>query len=46
MIKGLRRGPAAHYFARKLPQSLDKLLRKMDEYIIEDNDFSQRREEA
>jgi hypothetical protein len=46
MIKGLRPGPAAQYFARKPPQTLDKLLQKMDEYIRADNDFRQRREEA
>jgi hypothetical protein len=46
MIKGLRLGPTAQYFARKLPQTLEKLLRKIDEYIRDDNDFRQRREEA
>jgi hypothetical protein len=46
MIKGLRLGPTAQYFARKPPQTLDKLLQKMDEYIWADNDFCQRREEA
>jgi hypothetical protein len=46
MIKGLRPGPTAQYFARKLPQTLEKLLQKMDEYIWADNDFRQRREEA
>jgi hypothetical protein len=46
MIKGLRPGPMAQYFARKLPQTLEKLLQKMDEYIHADNDFRQRREEA
>jgi hypothetical protein len=46
MIKGLRPGPTAQYFARKPPQTLEKLLQKMDEYIIDDNDFRQRREEA
>jgi hypothetical protein len=46
MIKGLRPGPTAQYFARKPPQTLDKLLQKMDEYIRVDNDFRQRREEA
>jgi hypothetical protein len=46
MIKGLRSGPTAQYFARKPPQTLDKLLHKMDEYIRADNDFRQRREEA
>jgi hypothetical protein len=33
MIKGLRPGPIAQYFARKPPQTLEKLLQKMDEYI-------------
>jgi hypothetical protein len=46
MIKGLRPGPMAQYFARKPPQTLEKLLQKMDEYIRVDNDFHQRREEA
>jgi hypothetical protein len=46
MIKGLRLGPIAQYFARKPPQTLEKLLQKMDEYIQPDNDFRQRREEA
>jgi hypothetical protein len=46
MIKGLRPGPTAQYFARKPPQTLEKLLHKMDEYIRADNDFHQRREEA
>jgi hypothetical protein len=46
MIKGLRQGPTAQYFARKPPQTLEKLLQKMDEYIRADNDFRQRREEA
>jgi hypothetical protein len=46
MIKGLRPGPTAQYFARKPPQTLEKLLQKMDEYIRTDNDFWQRREEA
>jgi hypothetical protein len=45
-IKGLRPGPAAQYFARKPPQTLEKLLQKMDEYIRAENDFRQRREEA
>jgi hypothetical protein len=45
MVKGLRPGPAAQYFARKPPHSLEKLLQKMDEYIRADNDFCQRREE-
>jgi hypothetical protein len=39
MIKGLRSGPAVQYFARKPPQTLAKLLQKMDEYIRADNDF-------
>jgi hypothetical protein len=46
MIKGLRPGPTTQYFARKPPQTLEKLLQKMDEYIRTDNDFQQRREEA
>jgi hypothetical protein len=46
MIKGLQPGPTAQYFARKPPQTLEKLLQKMDEYIRADNDFRQRREEA
>jgi hypothetical protein len=46
MIKGLWPGPAAQYFARKPPQTLEKLLQKMDEYIRAGNDFRQRREEA
>jgi hypothetical protein len=46
MIKGLRLGPTAQYFARKPPQTLEKLLQKMDEYIRANNDFRQRREEA
>jgi hypothetical protein len=46
MIKGLRSRPTAQYFARKPPQTLEKLLQKMDEYIRADNDFRQRREEA
>jgi hypothetical protein len=46
MIKGLRPGPMAQYFARKAPQNLEKLLQKMDEYIPADNDFCQRREET
>jgi hypothetical protein len=46
MIKGLRPGPMAQYFARKPPQTLEKLLQMMDEYIRADNDFCQRREEA
>jgi hypothetical protein len=46
MIKGLRPGPTAQYFARKPLQTLEKLLQKTDEYIRADNDFHQRREEA
>jgi hypothetical protein len=46
MIKGLRPGPTAQYFARKPPQTLEKLLQKMDEYIRANNDFPQRREEV
>jgi hypothetical protein len=46
MIEGLRPGPIAQYFAIKPPQTLKKLLQKMDEYIRGDNDFRQRREEA
>jgi hypothetical protein len=46
MIKGLRPRPTAQYFVRKPPQTLEKLLQKMDEYIRADNDFRQRREEA
>jgi hypothetical protein len=46
MVKGLRLGPTAQYFARKPPQTLEKLLQMMDEYIPADNDFRQRREEA
>jgi hypothetical protein len=46
MIKGLRPGLTTQYFARKPPQTLEKLLQKMDEYIRADNDFRQRREEA
>jgi hypothetical protein len=45
-IKGLWPGPTTQYFARKPPQTLEKLLQKMDEYIRADNDFRQRREEA
>jgi hypothetical protein len=30
MIKGLRLGPTTQYFARKPPQTLEKLLQKMD----------------
>jgi hypothetical protein len=46
MINGLRPGPTAQYFARKPPQTLEKLLQKMDEYIRADNVFRQKREEA
>jgi hypothetical protein len=46
MIKGLRLRPTTQYFSRKPPQTLEKLLQKMDEYIRADNDFCQRREEA
>jgi hypothetical protein len=46
MIKGLRPGPTTQYFAMKPPQTLEKLLQKMVEYIRADNDFQQRREEA
>jgi hypothetical protein len=46
MIKGLRPGSIAQYFARKPPQTLEKLLQKTDAYIRADNDFRQRREEA
>jgi hypothetical protein len=44
MIKGLRPGPTTQYFVRKPPQTLEKLLEKMDEYIRDDNDFRQRKE--
>jgi hypothetical protein len=33
MIKRLRPGPSVQYFTRKPPQTLEKLLQKMDEYI-------------
>jgi hypothetical protein len=46
MIKGLRPGLTAQYFARKPPQTLENILQKMDEYIRADNDFRQRRDEA
>jgi hypothetical protein len=46
MIKGLRPGPTAQYFARKPPQTLEKLLQKMEVYIRADNDFRERREET
>jgi hypothetical protein len=45
MVKGLRPGLTAQYFARNPPHSLEKLLQKMDEYIRANNDFRQRREE-
>jgi hypothetical protein len=46
MIKGHHLGPTTQYFAGKPPQTLEKLLHKMDEYIRADNDFRQRRKEA
>jgi hypothetical protein len=46
MIKGLRPRPIAQYFPRKSPQTLEKLLQKMNEYIRANNNFRQRREEA
>jgi hypothetical protein len=46
MIKGLRPGQTTQYFARKPPQTLERLLQKMDEYIRANNDFRQRREES
>jgi hypothetical protein len=46
MIKRLRPGPTTQYFTRKPPQTLEKILQKMDEYIRADNDFQQRRKEA
>jgi hypothetical protein len=46
MIKGIQPGPTTQYFARKPPQTLEKLLQMMDEYIRADNDFRQRREET
>jgi hypothetical protein len=33
MIKALRPGPTAQYFARNPLQTLEKLFQKMDEYI-------------
>jgi hypothetical protein len=39
MIKGLFLGPTAQYFARKPPQTQEKHLQMMDEYIIANNDF-------
>jgi hypothetical protein len=44
MIKGLHLGPTTQYFTRKPPQTLEKLLQKIDEYIRADNDFWQRSE--
>jgi hypothetical protein len=44
MVKGLRPGPDAQYFARKPPHNLENAA-KMDEYIRFNNDFCQRREE-
>jgi hypothetical protein len=46
MIKRLSPGPTTQYFARKPPQTLEKLLQKMDEYIRADNDFRKTREKA
>jgi hypothetical protein len=43
MIEGLRPGPMVQYFARKPPQTLEKLLQKIDEYIRTDNDFGKKR---
>jgi hypothetical protein len=45
MVKGIKPGPSAEYFARNPPHSHEKLLQKMDEYIRADNDFCHRREE-
>jgi hypothetical protein len=42
MIKGLQPGPTTQYFVRKPPQTLEKLLHKMDKYIRVGNDFRQR----
>jgi hypothetical protein len=39
MIKGLRPGPTTQYFARKPPQTLEKLLQKMVQYIRADKRF-------
>jgi hypothetical protein len=39
LVKGLRPGPIAQYFARKPPYSLEKLLQKMDEFLRVDNDL-------
>lgn len=41
MVKGLRPGPETQYFAWKPPNSLEKLLQKMNEYNRVDNDFRQ-----
>ena len=46
MIKGIRLGPTTQYFARKPPQTLEKIFQKIDGYIRADNDFQQRKEEA
>jgi hypothetical protein len=46
MIKGLQPRPTSQYFARKPPQTLEKLLQKMGGYIRADNDFRKRREET
>jgi hypothetical protein len=46
LIKGLRPGPTTQYFTRKPPQTLEKLLQKMNEYIRVGNYFRRRREEA
>jgi hypothetical protein len=39
MIKGLHPEPTTQYFSKKPPQTLEKLLQKMDEYIRADNYF-------
>jgi hypothetical protein len=39
MVKGLRTGQTTQYFARKPPQTLEKLLQKMDKYIRANNHF-------
>lgn len=44
--QGLRLGPATQYFIKKPPQSLEKMLQKLDEYFWANNDFCERREEA
>jgi hypothetical protein len=46
MIKGLRPGPTTQYFARKPPQTLEKLLQKMDDYIRADNDLPRKPEKG